>query len=103
MSIIGCYFIAKTLLLWDPRDIVQIAYHLRQKSPLHLAIATVLLHTTHSSKVNCTLDKVNCTLCVRKHTILGPVWETDRKTMHNVATSLLGRGCNRSHNYIHGL
>jgi len=31
-----------------------------------------LLHITHSSKVNCTLDKVNCTLCVRKHTILGP-------------------------------
>ena len=28
--------------------------------------------STHSSKVNCTLDKVNCTLCVRKHTILGP-------------------------------
>jgi len=65
MSIIACYFIAKTLLLWDPRDIVQIAYHLRQKSPLHFAIATVLLHITHSSKVN-------CTLCVRKHTILGP-------------------------------
>ena len=33
----------------------------------------MLLHTTHSSKVNCTLNKVNCTLCVRKHTILGPV------------------------------
>ena len=32
----------------------------------------LLLHITHSSKVNCTLDKVNCTLCVRKHTILGP-------------------------------
>ena len=30
-------FIANTLLLWDPRDIVQIAYHLRQKSPLHFA------------------------------------------------------------------
>ena len=43
------------------------SYHLRQKSPLHL-----LLHITHSSKVNCTLDKDNCTLCVRKHTILGP-------------------------------
>ena len=26
----------------------------------------LLLHITHSSKVNCTLDKVNCTLCVRK-------------------------------------
>jgi len=37
MSIIACYFIAKTLLLWDPRDIVQIAYHLCQKSPLHFA------------------------------------------------------------------
>ena len=34
----------------------------------------LLLHMTHSSKVNCTLDKVNCTLCVRKHTILGPAW-----------------------------
>ena len=32
----------------------------------------LLLHITHSSKVNCTLVKVNCTLCVRKHTILGP-------------------------------
>jgi len=32
----------------------------------------LLLHITHSSKVNCTLDKVNCTFCVRKHTILGP-------------------------------
>ena len=33
----------------------------------------LLLQITHSSKVNCTLDKVNwCTLCVRKHTILGP-------------------------------
>jgi len=32
----------------------------------------LLLHITHSSKVNCTVDKVNCTLCVRKHTILGP-------------------------------
>ena len=49
------------------RDIVQIAYHLRQKSPLHFATS----HITHSSKVNCTLDKVNRTLCVRKHTILG--------------------------------
>ena len=28
--------------------------------------------STHSTNVNCTLDKVNCTLCVRKHTILGP-------------------------------
>jgi len=27
----------------------------------------LLLHIAHSSKVNCTLDKVNCTLCVRKH------------------------------------
>jgi len=31
MSIIACYFIAKT------RDIVQIAYNLRQISPLHFA------------------------------------------------------------------
>ena len=28
--------------------------------------------STHSTKVNCTLDKVNCTLCVSKHTTLGP-------------------------------
>jgi len=32
----------------------------------------LLLYITHSSKVNCTLDKVNWTLSVRKHTILGP-------------------------------
>ena len=34
----------------------------------------LLLHITHFSKVNCTLDKVNCTFCVRKHTILGPAY-----------------------------
>ena len=27
----------------------------------------LLLHIAHSSKVNCTLDKVNCTLCVITH------------------------------------
>jgi len=37
----------------------------------------LLLHITHSSKVNCTLDKVNCTLCIRKHTILGPDMSKD--------------------------
>jgi len=41
MSIIVCYFIADTFTMGPhPRDIVQIAYHLRQKSPLHFAIAT---------------------------------------------------------------
>ena len=29
-------------------------------------------HTTHSTKVNYTLTKVNFTYCARKHTILGP-------------------------------
>jgi len=42
----------------------------------------LLLHITHSSKVNCTLDKVNCTLYVRKHTILGPAAsDTNRPTL----------------------
>ena len=44
----------------------------------------LLLHITHSSTVNCTLDKVNCTLCVRKHTILSPVWHEQCKTSIDV-------------------
>ena len=44
----------------------------RDSSSIRCFSFIFLLHITHSSKVNCTLDKVNCTLCVRKHTILGP-------------------------------
>jgi len=46
-----------------PRDIVckQLIISVRN---LHCIL---LLHLTHFSKVNCTLDKVNCTFCVRKH------------------------------------
>ena len=62
LSIIACYFIAHKLL-WNPRDIVQIAYHLRQKSPLHFA-------TSHNTLQQSQLQSTACTLCVRKHTIL---------------------------------
>jgi len=56
MFIIACYFIAETLLLWPPRDIVQIAYHLRQKSPLHFA-------TSHNTLQQSQLH----TLCQKTH------------------------------------
>ena len=54
MSIIACYFIAKTLLLWEPRDIVQIAYYLRQKSPLHFATShnTLQQSQLHTLSIN---------------------------------------------------
>jgi len=65
MSTIACYFIAKTLLLWDPRDIVQIAYHLRQKSPLHFATSH---NTLQQSQLH--TDKVNCMVACRGHLLL---------------------------------
>ena len=51
--------------------------HLLHVSVLIISVRNLhyifLLHIAHSSKVNYTLDKVNCTLCVRKHAILGSV------------------------------
>ena len=51
----------------------------------------LLLHITHSSKVNCTLDKVNCTLCVRKHTILGPGSHGSLKFNHLLVNTIRNR------------
>jgi len=71
MSIIACYFIAKTLLLWDPRDIVQIAYHLRKKSPLHFATSR---NTLQQSQLHTWQSQLH-TLCQKTHNFRQLVWK----------------------------
>ena len=52
------------LLLWNPRDIVQIAYHLRQKSPLDFATShNTLQSTAHLTKSTAHFVSENTILC----------------------------------------